>query len=144
MGQLQGQFLIAIDRQNFFSLATIAALIANFILAIILVAIFHLGANGAAVATVFSELVATSIEAYYLKDVSGLESYFRFFIRYSLLGIPIVASVIIIRSIVSNHLTILVGSILLGSLAYFGALLITKDELFFEIIHPLISKFRNR
>lgn len=144
MGQLQGQFLIAIDRQNYFSLATIVALIINFLLAIILVAVLRFGANGAAIATVFSEFIAAIIEAHYLKDVSGLESYFRFFIRYLILGVPIVISVIIVRSVLTNRLAILVSSIVLGGITYFGLLLLTKDKLFLEIVHPLINKFKNR
>lgn len=144
MGQLQGQFLIAVNRQKFFSIATLSALVMNFTIAVILVFVFHLGALGAAIATVFSEVLATVIEAHYLKDISGLESYFKFFVHYLLLGIPILISILIVRSIFNNNFIILINSIIFGIITYLGALWISKDEMFSTIINPFINKIKKR
>lgn len=57
MGQLQGQFLIAINRQKYFSFATVSALVINFFIATVLIVYFHFGATGTAFATVISEIV---------------------------------------------------------------------------------------
>lgn len=143
MGQLQGQFLIAINRQRYYSFATISALIINFIIALVLITTFHLGATGASLATVVSEIVATAIEAYYLKDVSGLESYFKFFIHYLFLGTSVMLSIFIIRSIFTNYIIILVLSVILGSLLYMTTLLLNKDRIFITIIRPIIKKLKN-
>ena len=144
MGQLQGQFLVAINRQKYFSLATFSALIINFTVAIVLVLVFHLGAVGASIATVLSEIAAAIIEAYYLRDVSGLESYFKFFIHYLLLGGTILLSIFIVRIVLKNNFAILITSILFSLLSYLGALLISRDDMFLTIIKPFISKIRKR
>lgn len=140
MGQLQGQFLVAINRQKYFSIATISAFLINFPVAVILVSFFHLGASGAAVATVLSEVAATAIEAYYLKDLSGLRPYLKFLIHYVVLGLPIVISVIVVRLLFSAHLIIVVLSVLLGAITYGIALLLCKDSMFLTVIKPITNK----
>lgn len=144
MGQLQGQFLIAIDRQKYFSFATISALVINFIIAVVLIVVFNFGAAGTSFATVVSEIVATCIEAFYLKDLSGIKSYFSFFIHYLLLSISIVIPVYLVRLLFNNNLIIIILSLIFGSICYGIALWLNRDEMFLTIIKPFVSKLRKR
>lgn len=141
MGQLQGQFLVAVNRQKYFSYATISALLVNFVVALILVFVYHFGAVATSIATVISETVATIIEAYYLKNISGLKEYLRAFIHYLLLGMVIIIPIIIVRLTFSNDLLRVVLSVIFGSLCYGFILLISKDKIFLSIIKPLVDKF---
>lgn len=144
MGQLQGQFLIAINRQKYFSFATVSALVINFIIAIVLIVCFHSGATGTAFATVISEIVATCIEAFYLKDISGLESYFSSFMHYLAFGALIIVPICIIRIVFNSHLLIIILSLIFGSICYGVALLISKDVIILSIIEPFINKFKRK
>lgn len=144
MGQLQGQFLIAINRQKYFSFATVSALIINFLIAMVLIIFFHFGAAGTAFATVISEIVAMCIEAFYLKDISGLRSYFSSFMHYLALGALIVIPICLIRMFVNSHLLIIILSLIFGSVCYGFTLLISKDTIFLSIIGPFISKFKRK
>jgi len=144
MGQLQGQFLIAINRQKYFSFATVSALVINFIIAIVLIVCFHFGATGTAFATVISEIVATCIEAFYLKDISGLGSYFSSFVHYLAFGALIIVPIYIIRIVFNSHLLIIILSLIFGSICYGVALLISKDVIILSIIEPFINKFKRK
>lgn len=144
MGQLQGQFLIAINRQKYFSLATVSALVINFIIAVVLIVFFNIGAAGTSFATVISEIVATCIEAFYLKDLSGFRSYFSFFIRYLAFSMSIMIPIFLIRVLFDNHLIIIILSLILGSICYGITLWVSRDEMFLSIIKPFVNKFRKR
>ena len=139
LGSLLGSILIAIDRQKKYTFAVSIAAISNLVLNIIFIN-QGWGAKGVAVATLLSELISTTIQIIYLKDLTSKSIYLKPFFRYLCFSLIIIIVTALIRIFIKNNLILLVFDIVLSVVFYFIFLAIFKDSLFLQELKPFISK----
>ena len=123
------QCLISRGKQKEYNISIVVGAIINIFLNIICITLA--GANGAAIASVISELVVISLLFYYSRDVVSfveiLKAVYKYIICSAIMGsmILIVSSVLVKTSVLN-----LVLEILLGFTVYFLMMLLIKDEVF--------------
>lgn len=140
LGQLLGPFLIAINRQNGYTLAVTLAAAVNLILNFILLYFLHKGALGVSIATIVAELTSTISEAIFLHDLLKAKYFIKYFARYIFLSLPIILVIIVIKILFSNLITIVCLGVIISILIYFLTLLIFRDPIFRQLITPFINR----
>ena len=81
-GQLLGTILVAIYKQNKYTIAVVSAAIINFVFNYIFIRLMNYGALGAAFSTIIAELVATAIQFYFGRELLNVKYVFHSFISY--------------------------------------------------------------
>jgi O-antigen/teichoic acid export membrane protein len=135
LGRLFGTMLIAINKQNQYTIVTIIAAVLNLVLNMTFIKYFHLGAIGVAFASVISEVVATTIQLWDVKGFVRIRTILKYMIKYA---IPSILMMIVIISTRGNVITqSIVGLIIeaaIGMIVYLLVLLVFKDKIVFEVI----------
>lgn len=99
---------------------------------------------GAASAWVVTEFILTIIEAIFIRlKIKDLKiNYFnKSMIKYLISVVIMSDAVLFIKTILSNHILIILISVILAPIIYFGSILILKDEIIIEFISEIKSKF---
>ncbi len=92
---------------------------------------------GAASAWVVTEFILTIIEAIFIRlKIKDLKiNYFnKSMIKYLISVVIMSDAVLFIKTILSNHILIILISVILAPIIYFGSILILKDEIIIEFI----------
>ncbi len=134
------QYLLPTNHNKEYTISVIAGAIANLILNIPL--ILYLGAIGAAISTIISELVVTMIQLYYVNKTYRIRSLYKGIYRYLIAGLIMFITVFLLSSRWSWSISHLIIEVILGGVLYFGILFIFKTPILFEIINRSLSKFR--
>lgn len=143
LGQMFGNFLIAMNRQKEYTAAVTMAAAVNVILNYLFIRYADLGATGAATASVIAESVSTGVQFYFAKDLLGYRPIFRSLAKYILpTGIMAVA-ILTVRYFFEGFLS-LVLSVVLGMTTYGVFLLICRDEMAAYILHWLLNRRKRR
>ncbi len=133
------QCLIAVDKQREYNISVIAGSIINALLNI--VAIRYLGALGAAISSVCSEVVILIICIYYSKEnlnVNIKNSLFKYIVSAIFMYIAIVLT----NSIFDSKLINMLIQIFIGIVVYFICLILFHEEFTFEILRGIKQRFK--
>lgn len=129
------QYLLPTKMQKEFTISVTIGASINFILNTILIKYYY--SVGASIATVFAEMMVTSIQFYLVRDVFKIKDILRISRKYFVASVAMfVVSIGISIAIKSNVLSILI-QVCSGCIIYFVILIILKDELVLEGIKKL-------
>lgn len=133
--------LTASDNENKLLIATFLGAFFNVIGNFILIPMLE--GNGAAIASVLSEVVVLIIHIYFAKEYLKVEFNYRFMgsVLVSLFSLGIV--VVSWEKMFSNGYVILLGQIVSGAITYAGMLLLTKNEVADAMNKTLLCKIKS-
>ena len=136
------QCVYAIGKEKIVIPASFIASIINIILNIILIPKFQ--QNGAAVASIISELITQIIQFIYVKRIIGYKLSLRP-LYIGVLSALIMGGIAIIPIILVNNLFIsLFLSVLLGAISYFILNVIFKNETIYDLLNFVLSKVKRK
>ena len=117
---------VSIREEDKMLVATIAAAIGNIVFNSLLIP--NLAQNGAAIATILSEVIELCIVLYYLKNIMSLSKVLKNTWQYILINVALLPFYLAITFFVSSALLRTVVMILTCPLLYFGGLLLLKND----------------
>lgn len=126
------QYLIQVGRQKDFSICVAIGAIVNIILNIIFILLFS--AVGAALASVFSEIIILCCEMYLVRKEMKINILFTNSFNYFVSGIVMFIVVYVSETFFNVGLIYSCMAILIGMLTYFITLILLKDKYFVSII----------
>ena len=129
------QFLLPTKRQKEFTISVTAGAIINFILNMILIRGFQ--SVGASIATVFAELLVTSIQIYCIRDVFNIKEILKIAKNNIISVIVMTIACLIIAIFAKNTIICLALQVIIGAIVYFAILVILKDEFIQNIIERI-------
>lgn len=104
--------------------------------------VYFLQAEGAAIATVITELLVTTLMVLMAKPILKLGKISGYILKYGALSALIFVIARIIGSLISNDLMCVGLQILVCAGFYFTVLVILKDEMVYELLDKVKSKFK--
>lgn len=134
------QYLLPTNHNKEYTWSVIAGAIVNLILNIPL--IIYLGAIGAAISTIISELVVTILQLYYVNKTIKVRELFKGIYHYIFAGLLMFIPVFYLSSTWSLSIFHLVIEVILGGSIYFVTLLILRTPILLEILQRVGSKLR--
>jgi len=138
LGRLFGTILVAIQRQNQYTVVTIIAAILNLFLNYVFILNFHMGAVGVAIASVISETIATLIQLWDVHNFIKINMLLKYASIYMIPTLVMLVAILACRALVPfDRVFLLLAEVIIGVGAYFAVLLLMKDE----IVYPIFSIF---
>ena len=146
-GIIGSQYLLPTQRQKQYTTAVIIGAITNVILNSILIKI--IGAQGAAIATVFAEASCACVQIYFVRKEFDFKKILKKAIRYMLVSLIMMFFCMLIKLLINNwnNIYILAVQVVVGALTYIIMLLLSRDELLeiaLKKILPILKMSKNR
>lgn len=146
-GIIGSQYLLPTQRQKQYTTAVIIGAITNVILNSILIKI--IGAQGAAIATVFAEASCACVQIYFVRKEFDFKKILKKAIRYMLVSLLMMFFCMLIKLLINNwnNIYILAVQVVVGALTYIIMLLLSRDELLeiaLKKILPILKMSKNR
>ena len=142
LGRLFGTMLVAMKRQNEYTIVTIIAAVINLVLNLVFLKIFGMGAFGVAIASVVSESVATIIQYIFVRKDIDISLILRSAISYIIPSIFMMISIYICKIFVgSGGVISLLVQLIVGISVYIVILVIRKDDMVNMLLESILIKF---
>lgn len=132
------QYLLPIKKQKQYTISVICGAITNFVVNLILIR--KHGAVGAAIGTVFAELVVTMVQILYVKNNLDIKQIIKSTSQYLMAALVMFGVCLIIRYIIKNDYMSATLQVVIGSFVYFTMLLFMKNKFLVEYINLLYEK----
>lgn len=142
LGQLFGNFLIAMNKQTQYTIAVTSAAIVNIIFNTIFIHFFNMGAFGAAASSILAETISTSIQFWYARQLLKIKPILKAFFTYIIPCLIMAATIILVQFLFSGIIE-LICSVVAGCTVYFSVLLISKNEIIISTLNQVIKKLKN-
>lgn len=132
-------FLIPIGMQNIYTIVVCVSALANFILNVCLIP--HIGATGAAIASVTAEVLGAVLQICYCcnKKLLQVNRIFESVWKYMTSGVVMVIWLQFVKMLVKENVFGLCILILTGSIIYFVGLVILRDRFFIDNITSVMK-----
>ncbi len=127
LGQLLGTFLVAMNRQSKYTIAVSCAAVVNLLVNYLLLK-RGLASVGVVYSSILSEIVATIIQAYVLRDVLSFRYYFSRIKIYLVPSLLMIVIIYLVQFFIHTHMCSLILSIIGGTFTYFVYLYLIKDK----------------
>ena len=134
------QFLLPTKRQKEYTASVMGGAIINFILNSLL--IWNFKSIGAAIGTVFAELVVTGIQMYFTRKDFNFNKIAKSSKNYLICSIVMFFICMMISLAVANNLYEIVIQVGVGILVYIGGLILLKDQVIIEMKNKTCAKIR--
>lgn len=144
LGRLFGTMLIAINQQMQYTIITIVAAVMNLLLNLVFLFYFHMGAMGVAIASVISEITATVIQLWDVKNVVKIKMMAKYFLQYLVPSLIMGLAIIFIQKMIGESLVGLIMAVGVGSSVYFIVLLCTKDDIVISVLKEILANFHKQ
>ena len=131
------QYLLPIHREHEFTISVTIGAVVNIIANLFLISVY--GANGAAIATVISEVTVTFVQIHFIKGTIRRRLLFKSIWKYLLSGLFMYIVILRIDSIMNMNILNLIVQVILGIVIYLVALFIVKAPILSQL-KQLISK----
>ena len=132
------QYLIAISKQNYYTVAVVTSAIVNVVLNFILIP--NLKAIGASIASVVAELIGLIIEIYFIHKIFDLKKIIKSSNKYLLSSLIMFIVCLIISLLPFKAIYLLLLQISLGVFVYFIMLILLKEEFIYNFLVNLKKK----
>lgn len=132
------QYLLATKQQNKYTVAIVLSAIINLLGNLVLIPMF--AEIGASIMSVIAELVGVVVEIICIRKVFDLKKIFKMAVKYLIAGILMLILILSFSHFLTSSILNTMFLILLGSLAYFGILLVTRDELLINLLKNILRK----
>ena len=126
------QYLLPTNRQKQYTISVIGGSVINFSLNLILIKYFL--SYGAAIATVISEVVVTSIQIYFVRNDFNLLKIFKHGLRYLIFSMLMGIVVYIIGVFLPATIITTVIQCVIGAIIYLLLLIVSKDDIILSFI----------
>lgn len=133
------QYMIAVGKNKEYTISVCVGAVVNFILNLILIPKFS--ALGAVIATVSAELSIALIQLWYSREIVDI-SWIKETYKYWISGIVMLIIVSFLGEGTYRNIFILARQIIIGSVVYFGALILLKDNIIKNSFNLLKSKLK--
>lgn len=137
---ISSQIFVPLKKEVYTLYSVICGAIVNFTLNLILIPKY--GANGAAIATIFAEICVNIFLLILLHKIMKFKKLFFIFFKYLFLSIIMSIPVYIISISIKNIYLSTFVAMFIGITTYFLLLLLTKNEIIFDIIHSISKKIK--
>ena len=138
-GFLAYQILIPYRREKIVSLATLAGAITNIVLNYFLIPVFSL--NGAAFATVISEIVVFFILNYFIKEYFSIKTITKNLKNSVLASLPIIIFYFILSSFL-NGIVLVISLVFISVVMYALIMFVIRNEVFLMILNSFYKKIK--
>lgn len=141
LGRLFGTLLVAINKQNQYTMVTIIAALINLMFNTLFILKYHFGAIGVACASVIAETCSAILQLWYVRKYIKIKDIVCSAIQYSpptiIMGVAIIMCkfYLPIQGILS-----LIIEVCVGFLIYFTVLLFSKNKFIIPIIKTILKK----
>lgn len=132
------QFLLPTRRQREYTVSVVGGSIINIVFNFIFIPMFL--SIGAAIATLFAELIVTLIQLYFVRYDFDLKKIISYAVKYSAYSIIMAICVYILGTQMKPTIITTVVQATVGISIYVGLLFITKDDMVYHIIDRLKIK----
>lgn len=132
IGQFLGTYLVAINKQNKYTIAVTVTAICNLLFNFIL--IHSYGSIGASISTVLSEIIATVLQLFFLCRELNISYILKSFIHYLIPSILMFCIIYLVRLIPVMNIFSLVLSVFTSSLFYISYLVLMRDKFIISIL----------
>ena len=133
------QYMIAVGKNKEYTISVCVGAAVNFILNLILIPKFS--ALGAVIATVSAEFSIALIQLWYSREIVDI-SWIKETYKYWISGIVMLIIVSFLGEGTYRNIFILARQIIIGSIVYFGILILLKDNIIKNIFNLLKSKLK--
>lgn len=133
------QYMIAVGKNKEYTISVCVGAVVNFILNLILIPKFS--ALGAVIATVSAELSIALIQLWYSREIVDI-SWIKETYKYWISGIVMLIIVYFLGEGTYRNIFILARQIIIGSVVYFGTLILLKDNIIKNSFNLLKSKLK--
>lgn len=124
------QYLLPTKQQKKYTISVVLGACVNFLLNLMLIRYWQ--SIGAAVSTVFAELVVTSIQFYLVRKEISFLSVIKFSYKYFFCSIVMFGVSMVVGSFILNSFWSIVFQVFCSVIIYFGLLILWKDTLMLE------------
>lgn len=131
-------YLLAINKQNKYTLSVVCGAVINVILNLILISKYM--SLGAVIATIIAELSVSIIQLYYVKETIKIKDILKSSINYFISSIIMLIICLIIKNILNPGVIRMFILVMSGVVTYIGILLILKDKFLKYIIKTVKDK----
>lgn len=132
------QYLLPMKKQKQYTISVITGAITNLLVNLLLIPRF--GAVGASIGTVMAEFIVTLVMLLFVKDNFKIYMLLMYFIKYLLVALIMGIICYGLSFIPLKSIYIIILQILVGSISYFGILLLLKDSIIINIFNVIIEK----
>lgn len=126
------QYLLPTKRQKEYTISVFSGAIINFIMNIILIPKF--GAFGASIGTVMAELSVTVVQMFYTRKDFNYKKILQLSVKYIISGLLMFIACMLINKFIDHTILNMLLQIAVGSIIYFGVLILLKDKFIFDLI----------
>ena len=134
------QILIPNNKEKLACVGTIIGACTNLILNFFLIPLFAL--NGAAIATLISELIVFIFFVVSIRKIIDYKDIFGDVWKYLLSAAPVILISYVVNKYMSNYTMALALIIILSCVAYFIMLCLLRDKYFKDLVYSIKNKFR--
>lgn len=135
------QYLIQVGKSRAYTSSVIIGATVNIILNFVLIYFFN--SIGACFASLVAELTVLGVQLFYCKEQFKIMDILRLSIKNWISGIIMFIILVFMVNILSISIFNTMIEVLLGSIVYFGCLLILKDDFFISLLNQLINGVKN-
>lgn len=127
------QYLITTKRENLLTRSVCIGAVANFVMNLIMIPMYY--SYGAAIASVFSELLITVIQFWYVRKELDIKSIISSSYKYVLSSIIMLAALLLLNNHIASSFVGTCCMVALGFIIYIVVLIVLKDEMLKEFIN---------
>lgn len=137
-------YLVPINKQKVYIVATIVASVVNVILNCILIPVYY--SVGAAISSVIAEGVGIIIQCTYVfkKNLFSIKSFFLVSIKKWLSGIIMFIVLLVIKSFLPFKIWSIIVLVVTGIIVYFASLLLLRDKFLYEAVKKVIQNIKQK
>jgi O-antigen/teichoic acid export membrane protein len=137
-GVIVNQIFIINKKERLATLAIVSAAVANLVLNFIL--IHAIGKYGAAISTCVSELVIFTLCCTRGRDIFRIEKLGKQIVQSIVACVPMILVYLGLRFMSANDIVTILGTVVLGAVLYFAALLLMKNELICSVANMFLNR----
>lgn len=141
-GMLYNQFFLPMKMEEKTCMATICGAICNFVLNLFIIPQY--GYNGAAITTLFSEMVVFGVLLVFMKGKIKISDIFGYCYQYVIASLSIIVIVFGVHKLATNDFICIILSVILSMMTYTIMLVLLKNPVAKEIRNSFISVFKNK
>lgn len=130
------QYLLPTKRQKEYTISILSGLVVNFILNYLLIKLCM--SEGAAIATIISEILVLAIQIYLIRNEITLKEIIKIGSKYFIYGLILFIVCEIIKLVFGIGFYTMIAQMIIGAMIYFVCLIATKDE-FVERVKLIIK-----
>lgn len=134
------QYLIPTKKEKYYTISVVSAALFNFVLNLIL--INKIGTIGAAIASVFAEILIIFIQLYFIRKEFKVSYVFKNGIKYVVFGLIMLVGTRFVGAFFDSNIVRITVKVAVGMLIYTTLLLLSRDKFVNENFIPILNRIK--